>query len=273
MLVYAIIVLGGAGLLFGALLAFAAQKFRVETDPRIDLINEALPGANCGGCGFPGCTGLAGAIVAGKATVSACPVGGQESADRIAEIMRQTATAVEKKVAIALCGGGPNCVRKYEYQGLEDCRAALAGPGLGGGEFACEQACLGYGNCARACRFDALYISADGLPVIIAERCTACGKCVEACPRGVMKLVPAERRVHVLCRNQDRGAVARKKCKQACIACRVCEKNCPEQAFVLEDNFVRIDYEKCSDCGLCASKCPTGAILDQDADSREQAAS
>lgn len=249
----------GAG--FGIILAFASKKFAVEEDPRITAINEILPGANCGACGFPGCGALAVAISQGKAPVDAC-LPGISSAWKIAEIMGLEAKHEERMVAQLACFGGKfDSKDKYKYQGLQDCRAAMQ---LFGGHKACPSACLGLGTCVKVCPFDAITMGSNGLPVIDYDKCTGCGICVANCPKQVLHLVGAQHFIHVRCSNVEKGKDAKAVCKAACIKCKLCEKNCPQEAIkvksVGQGTLAVIEYEKCINCGICLSKCPTGAI-------------
>ncbi len=256
----AVLSLGLMGAVFGLALAFAAKKLATEQDPRQDRIAEVLPGANCGGCGFPGCSGLASAIVEGKAPVDGCPVGGLAVAAKVAAIMGVDAGAArERKVARVLCQGSPdNCGSRFIYDGLADCKAANL---LAGGPKACVYGCLGLGSCVAACTFDAMYMGPDGLPVVDQDACTSCGRCVAACPRGLVQVVPASQSVTVLCRSHARGAEVRKTCKVGCIGCGLCVKVCPTQAITMENNLAVIDPAKCDACGRCAEKCPTKCIV------------
>jgi len=256
----AILSLGLMGAVFGLALALAAKKFAIEQDPRQDMITGVLPGANCGGCGYPGCSGLAGAIVAGKAPVDACPVGGSPVAAKVAAIMGvEVGAARERKVARVFCQGSPDkCGSRFAYDGLTDCKAANL---VGGGPKACTYGCLDLGSCVSACAFDALYMGPDGLPVVDEEECTACGRCVSACPRRIIELVPMSQRVTVLCKSLSRGAEVRKTCKIGCIGCGLCVKVCPAQAIAMENNLAVIDPTKCDACGKCVEKCPTKCIV------------
>lgn len=256
----ATLALGIAGLVFGALLALAAQKFKVEVDPKVEEILSVLPGANCGGCGYPGCSGLASAIAAGKAPVNACVVGGNPVAEKVAEIMGQSAESVEPMMAVVYCQGAEGVAKKSaKYEGVEDCRSLDQ---LGGTKI-CPFGCLGLGTCVKACPFDAMYMSEKGLPVVIKEKCTGCGACVRACPRNVIGLVPKSKEVHVLCRSYDKGAVAIKYCRVSCVACQICVKSCPQNAISMDrGTLAKIDYSLCDNCGICASKCPARTIFD-----------
>ncbi len=251
------IVLGGLGLAFGLILAFASKKFAVEKDPRIEQVREALPGANCGACGFPGCDGLASAIVEGKAEVNACPVGGAAAAAAIGAIMGVEASSGAQLTARVLCQGTDgNTQHKYEYTGLTDC----AGEALySDGHKSCRFACLGFGNCVKACQFGALKIE-DSVAVVDEEKCVACGKCVSACPKGCIALMPSGAAVMIACRNSDKGKQVRDVCLRGCIACTRCVKTCQYKAITFENNLPKIDHDKCVKCGACAKACPMHTI-------------
>lgn len=252
-----IIVLGGLGLAFGVLLSIASNVFAVEIDPKVEEIRSVLPGANCGACGFPGCDGLANAIAQGKAPISACSVGGNPVAEQVADIMGVNATNVDRNVATVLCQGDCNKAKdKYRYEGIKDCRAANI---LQGGSKACSFGCLGCGTCKDVCAFDAITM-VDGVAVIDKDKCTACMKCIEVCPKAIIELVPYDNQFVVKCKSKDTGKEVRNKCTIGCIACQICVKNCPVDAFSFENNLAKINYDKCINCGVCAEKCPTKAI-------------
>lgn len=260
--------IGGMGLIFGSALAFASQKFAVETDPRTLDILDVLPGANCGGCGFPGCGGLAAAIVAGDAPVNACPVGGPDCAAKVAAIMGIEADTSAKKVARVLCKGDcDTALERFKYEGITDCKAAAM---LLGGSKACQNGCMGLGTCERACPFGAIHINNKGIAVVDPEKCVACGLCIKVCPKNVIAYVPYGQEVVVDCKNAEKGGHVKKNCGVACIACGICEKNCPFDAIHVVDNVARIDYEKCTSCMVCVEKCPTKAIAG-DLSSRKKA--
>lgn len=255
--IWPVVTLGGLAILFGIVLAFASKKFAVAVNPKTAEVREVLPGANCGGCGFAGCDALADAISSGKAAVTACPVGGSELAEKLAQIMGVTADTTEKKVARVLCGGDCNNAKeKYEYQGIEDCKAAEA---LAGGSKSCRYGCTGLGTCVKACPFDAIHV-VNGVAVVDEEKCTACAKCVAVCPKNIIELVPVSNEVRVLCKNQEKGKDVMQSCKVGCIACQKCVKVCKFDAIVFENNLARIDYSKCTNCMMCAEACPTKTI-------------
>lgn len=256
-IIYPITVLGGLGLLFGLGLSLASKAFSVERDPRIDEVRKVLPGANCGACGYPGCDGLASAIVAGEAPVDACNVGGAPVAEKIADIMGVNVTESVRYVATVLCQGDCNKAKeKYVYDGIMDCRAQNM---LAGGSKSCSYGCLGYGTCKDVCEFDAIQII-DGIAVIDKDKCTACKRCISVCPKGIIELIPYEQEVIVKCKSEDFGKTVRNNCNIGCIGCGICAKNCPREAIKLENNLAKIDYEKCVNCGICVEKCPTKAI-------------
>lgn len=251
-------ILGAFGLIFGLGLAIAAKVFEVYVDPRVPMVREVLPGANCGGCGLPGCDALASGIVNGEAAVDACPVGGSDCATAIAGIMGLEAGNSVKQIATVICQGtcetAPN---RAEYYGVKDCREAMI---ASGGAKGCRYGCLGYGTCKTVCPFNAIVMGEDGLPKVNPEKCTSCGKCVDACPKSLMNLVPEKQEVIVKCHSLARGKVARMTCPTACIACGACKKACNFDAITVENNCAKIDYEKCRQCYECVPKCPMNCI-------------
>ncbi|MGE4215195.1 MAG: RnfABCDGE type electron transport complex subunit B [Anaerotignaceae bacterium] len=257
-ILFPVLSIGGLGLVFGAGLGYAGKVFAVEEDPKIGEVLECLPGANCGGCGYPGCGGLATAIVAGTAPVNACPVGGAKCATAISEVMGVTAEEKEREVAYVKCNGTCDVsVNKYKYFGMDDCN--MASQLAGGGEKGCSFGCLGLGSCVQACAFDAIHI-VDGVAVVDDEKCVACGKCIKACPKSLIIMIPASKKTRVACNSKDAGKVVNANCKVGCIACKICEKNCKFDAIHVIDNIAVIDYTKCKDCGVCAMKCPKKTI-------------
>jgi RnfABCDGE-type electron transport complex B subunit len=256
-----IAVLGGLGLVFAAGLAYASKKFAVEVDPRVEEIEKVLAGANCGGCGYPGCSGYAEAIVEGKAAIKACPLAGPDSARQIADIMGVEVEEAVPMVAVVQCQGGREQAQaKFEYHGVEDCRAAQM---LGAGFKACTYGCLGLGSCAAACPFDAITMSENGLPVVDEEKCTACGVCVNTCPRGIMALIPRTQEVYLGCVNKDRGAGVKRICQVGCIACRLCVRKNPEgdEGISMGENLPIINYEKLASWSEANEVCPQNCFV------------
>jgi Na+-translocating ferredoxin:NAD+ oxidoreductase subunit B len=258
-IIVAAVVLGSLAVLFGVGLAIASKVFRVQQDARIERVEEALPGANCGACGFGGCSAYAQAVVAGKVGPSECTPGGMDVARAVADIMGLTAEAKERRVAVVLCNGGCKVKSRIDYRGVPDCRAAVM---VQDGPKECHWGCLGLGTCVRACPFDAMVLAEDGLPHIIEDRCTACGTCAEVCPKLIIKILPARNMVHALCRSHDKGAETRKICPVGCIGCKKCEQVCPVEgkAVHVKDFLAEVDMDTCISCGKCVAACPMGTI-------------
>jgi len=242
----------------GLILAVAGKKLYVKSDCRIEAIAEMLPKVNCGGCGRVGCAELAKDIAEGAAAVDACPVGGNELARAVAEVMgvpldRKT---VHYRAQVMCSGTNDFARRKFKYAGIKDCVAANR---LSGGDKVCPNGCLGFNTCADSCPFDAIHII-NGVAAVDYHKCTACGVCVIACPKQIIKLIPYEATHWVGCISTDRGATVRKYCDVGCIACNLCVKKCPEDAITVDDNFAVINHEKCSSCGECEKVCPQRVI-------------
>lgn len=267
LILLAVIVLGVLGLVSALVLFYASHRFAVHEDPRIGQVAAVLPQANCGGCGYPGCSGFAAACVKaadqGSLEGKLCPVGGQAVMEQVADIVGLSVAASAPKVAVVRCNGScENRPRIAEFDGMHTCRVQQM---LGMGETACQYGCLGCGDCVAACQFGAISMNPEtGLPEVDEDKCTACGACAKACPRGVIEIRlkgPKGRRMVVLCNNKDKGAVANKACKTACIGCGKCVKTCDKfEAITLENNLAYIDAEKCKLCRKCEEACPKGAI-------------
>ncbi len=257
----AALVVGVTGMVLGAVLALASKVFYVEKDPRVDAVLEVLPGANCGGCGKAGCAAMAESIVKGESPVNGCPVGGAPVAEEVSKILGVEAGDFVKMVSFVHCTGcKEDCAYKYEYTGDKDCVEAFA---VQGGNKACDYGCLGYGSCVKACKFDALKINEKGLAEVDPEKCTACGACIEVCPKGILSLVPYQSSVKVKCNNKQKGKSVKEVCARGCITCGICAKNCPFEAIKIneETNLPVIDYTKCRECLICYEKCPQHIIV------------
>jgi electron transport complex protein RnfB len=262
----AVAALGGVGLVAAIILFFVAKKFKVYEDPLIDVVEESLPAANCGGCGFPGCRAFAEASVkSAKETKSLeglnCPVGGNDTMQAVGDILSLTVEASDPLIAVVRCHGTPeNHPAKVKYEGASNCSFAHA---LYGGEGGCQYSCLGLGECVDACDFDAIHMNPEtGLPVVN-DKCTACNACVVACPRDIIELRkkgPKDRRIFVSCINVDRGGTAKKNCQTACTGCTKCEKECKFDAITITNFLAYINYENCTLCRKCVPVCPTNAI-------------
>lgn len=275
MILIAVISLGAIGAVGAVFLYAASKKFEVYEDPRIAQVQEALPGANCGGCGFPGCGGFAVACVkADTLDGLLCPVGGAPVMGTVATILGKAATSAEPMVAVVRCNG--TCQvrpRTNQYDGVQRCSIAST---LYGGETGCTFGCLGYGDCVDVCNFDAIRINPDTrLAEVDEDKCTSCGACIKACPKSIIELRkkgPKSRRIFVSCVNKDKGGIAKKACNNACIGCGKCVKECTFEAITLENNLAYIDNTKCRLCRKCVAACPTGAIHELNFPPRKEAA-
>ena len=250
-------ILAGLGAVFGILLAVASHVFHVEVDERVPQVREALPGANCGGCGYSGCDALAAAIVAGKASPTACTVGGNAAAQTIAAVMGVEVEEQQPKRAFVRCAGTDSCTKhKYAYQGAVDCHVATR---LAGGSKKCPVGCLGGGSCVAVCEYDAIHI-VDGVAVVDPAKCGGCGACTQVCPKGLITLIPADARYAVSCISHTRGSALSSLCRAGCIGCGLCRRACEQGAIEILENLAVIDYDKCTGCGKCAEKCPRHII-------------
>ncbi|MEW5746103.1 MAG: 4Fe-4S binding protein [Nitrospirota bacterium] len=258
---FTLIFLAGLGTVFGAGLAFASKKFAVKIDPRVEQVKDCLAHAHCGACGYAGCEQYAEAVVNNpEVSPALCIPAGAKGAEKVALITGKKAEVKEPEFARVMCqGGSSRSTKRFKYEGVEDCRAAVL---AGGGDKACIYGCLGYGTCAKVCPFGAISMSGDNLPVIDMAKCTGCRKCESACPKRVIEVLPASKAVLVACHSKDKGVEVRKNCQVGCIACGKCAKVCPFDAAKVESNLSRIDLGKCRVCGQCVAVCPTKAVVD-----------
>lgn len=264
-IIYTVITLGAIGSSAAVILYFVAQKFKVYEDPRIDEVEQALPGANCGGCGYAGCRAFAEACVKeGDLSDLYCPVGGNDCMGGVAKILGLEAVKKDPRVAVLRCNG--TCEHRPKinnYDGAATCAIIHA---TYSGESACQYGCLGCGDCCAVCDFDALHMDpVTGLPVVDEDKCTACGACVRECPKDLFELrkkLPKHRKIYVACRNEDRGPVNKKACAVACIGCSKCFKVCEYDAITMGNNLAFIDSDKCKFCRKCAPVCLTNAIIE-----------
>ncbi len=258
-IILAAVIVGGTGLFIGIFLGLADKQFAVEVDEKEEQILGVLPGNNCGGCGYPGCSGLAAAISKGEAPVNACPVGGAPVAAKVGAIMGVDAGEQIREVAFVKCAGTCEVTKQtYNYNGLHDC--VMINMMQNGGPKACTFGCLGEGSCVQACPFDAIHI-VDGVAVVDKDACKACGKCIAVCPRHLIELVPYVQKHLVQCSSRDKGKDVMSVCSVGCIGCKMCEKVCEFDAVKVVDNIAHIDPSKCTNCGKCAEKCPKKVIL------------
>ena len=274
----AIGILGGLGLIFGLVLAAASKMFYVKTDPRLDQLQECLPGANCGGCGYAGCSAYAEAVLNGEAPVGKCVAGGNEVSRQMASIMGVEAEAVVRKVALVRCSGHriydkegnliEGAKAKAHYEGIHDCLAASK---VGGrGPLSCKYGCLGYGSCVEACKYGAMHI-VNGVAQVDESKCIGCMACAAACPRHLIIPVEPDRNVVIACSSLAKGNVTVRSCTYGCIGCGKCKKVCPRGAITIENHLAVIDYSKCDNCGLCAQVCPQHLIKDSNVENLQEA--
>lgn len=260
------LILCGIGALAALLLYLAAKKFHVEEDPRIDTIEELLPGANCGGCGFSGCRAFATACAKADSLEGLlCPGGGNATMKKIATIVGLASVTTIPKVAVVRCNGTCSSRPKVaEYEGVRKCAIEAM---TGAADSLCQYGCLGCGDCVAACPYDAMHMDFEtGIPVVDISKCVGCAKCVKACPRGIVELAPLTDEhplVYVACSNHDKGAAAMKECEVSCIGCTKCVKVCPTQAVSMDRFLSHIDYTLCIGCGKCIEACPHHSILSE----------
>lgn len=254
-----VLIVSGIGLLAGILLAVLSKIMAVPVDEKEEAIVEVLPGANCGACGFSGCSGYAAALSKGETVQTGlCAPGGNDVSVKIAEIMGLAASEIKPMTAVVRCNGGDECAqKKMIYSGVESCKMASQ---LFGGDKACIYGCLGLGDCVKECPYNAIKIC-DGVAIVNPNLCKACKKCVAVCPKELIELMPKdEKNAVILCRNHDKGAVTKNECSAGCIGCTKCVKKCPQEAISMDNSCAKVDYSKCIGCGECESACPVGAV-------------
>jgi RnfABCDGE-type electron transport complex B subunit len=257
MILIAIISVTAIGSICGVILSVASKLMYVKVNERVVKLQEILPGANCGACGYPGCSGYAAALADGKAELNLCTPGGTGVLSKISEILGVEAGSIDRKIAVVACGGDNNVRRKkMEYKGIQSCQAAKP---VFSGENACAFGCLGYGDCQIACPSNAICIN-DGLARVITDLCTGCGLCVKACPNKLISVQGVKTHILVICNNIEKGSTTRKKCKNGCIGCGKCCRECASKAISLTENIAKIDYEKCTKCGHCVEVCVSKCI-------------
>ena len=241
--------------ILGFALGFFKQIFSVQVDPLIARIREVLPGANCGGCGFPGCDGYATAIAGQKAGITSCPVGGKAVAEKLSSLVGGDAEMIPQVALLACRGAKDKALFRGQYIGVKSCRAAKISTGS---IKACTWGCQGFGDCIKVCKFGALSMGDNGIPVIDYEKCTGCRACSAECPQHIIRMVSRELNAVVpLCSNLNvLKTLVSKNCKSGCIKCELCIKNCPEQCLKMANGIPVVDYTKCTNCGACTEKCP-----------------
>jgi Na+-translocating ferredoxin:NAD+ oxidoreductase RNF subunit RnfB len=251
--------MGGLGILFSSGLSIANKKLHVEEDPRIAMVIDELPGANCGGCGLPGCAKFAECVVNGEMSPSACPVCSEDAVIAISDILGVEAEQSERMIARILCQGGEyETAKKGVYKGIKTCIAATF---AGGGDELCSYGCIGFADCVESCPFDAMYMNDNGLPVVIDEKCTGCGNCVDACPRDIIELHPESHKLFVLCKNLDSPKESRKICTRACVGCAICVRKAGENNMMMRNNLAIVNYNVFGTEGeLPTDKCPTDGL-------------
>ncbi len=252
----AALIVSGIGLVIGLILSFASAVMAVPTDEKVEALTEALPGANCGACGYSGCSGYAAALASGEAKNGLCAPGGEDCAKEIARILGQEVSSLEKKVAVVRCMGiTDNTEDKVNYQGVQSCKGAM----IVGSKGHCEFGCLGLGDCTAVCSYNAISLC-NGVARIDTDLCRGCGLCVSACPKKIIDIVPLKEQVIVRCSNTQKGALAKKVCKAACIGCKKCEKVCENGAVTVANFKATVNAQKCSGCEACVEACPQGSI-------------
>lgn len=256
-ILFPVLVVSGIGLVAGLILSVASSIMSTKKNDKLEAILNALPGANCGACGFSGCEGYAKALSSGNAKPGLCTPGGQKTSDKISQILGINSVNTESKVAlITCCGTNDNTSIKAEYNGIKSCAAVNS---LFGGNSSCQFGCLGLGDCFKACKYGAINIC-NGVAFVNYNKCVGCGACVRACPKNLIKLVPAKQQAVVRCSNKDKGAQTIKSCSSGCIGCMRCAKTCISGAIYFENSLAKVNPEKCTGCGNCTKVCKPGCI-------------
>ncbi|MCS7230584.1 MAG: RnfABCDGE type electron transport complex subunit B [Elusimicrobiota bacterium] len=252
-----LVVMGSCSVIIAILLGFAAKKFKVEEDPKKEYILSVLPGANCGACGYAGCEQYAEAIVKDNVEINLCRPGGDEVSKKIASILGKEVKDLQRLVAVVLCAGGNRAKNEFVYTGIKKCDISNK---FFEGEKACKYGCLGFGDCVEVCPFGAIFINEYNVAEVDVLKCTGCGLCVKVCPKKLIRLVPCNYKVHILCNSRDKGVKVKQICSVGCIGCGICVKACPVSDIYLENNLAIMKYNKCNNCGICKAKCPTKSI-------------
>jgi Na+-translocating ferredoxin:NAD+ oxidoreductase RNF subunit RnfB len=256
-----IIMLGSLGLILGVVLALIFQKLAIKTNDLVERIKLALPGSNCGICGFPGCEVYAEKIAKDSIALNRCLPGEPEAASKIAKILGKNVEIKEPMIAALTCQGGKvQCRERFIYDGGTDCRQAYI---LHGGNKSCVFGCVGLGHCASVCPFGAIKIDKNRLPIINERKCTGCGICVKECPKMTLRLIPRTKLVYLACVSKDKGKAVKDICSVGCFACSICIKVCPYDALNMENNLPVMDFSRCTDCVICVHKCPAKSFIDR----------
>lgn len=257
-IIYSVSVLGSVSIIIALMLSFAAKKFKVQTDPRKDIILSFLPGANCAACGYTGCEQYAEAIITQNVDITLCRPGGAEVSKKIADLLGKESIQQQRVVAVVMCAGGNRAKNEFLYLGITRCDIATK---FFNGYKSCKYGCLGFGDCVEVCPFNAIYINQYGVAEVDVLKCTGCGLCVKSCPKNIIKLVPCNFQTHILCSSTDKGVVVKQICSVGCIGCGLCVKACPVQDIKLQNNLAVMNYDKCDNCGVCVVKCPVKTIV------------
>jgi len=257
--ILSLIILSGVGLLCGITLAITSRFFAVKVDPRIEVLENILPGVNCGGCGFPSCRTYAQNMVEGDTEPNRCVLSRADRIDKISKVLGKEVAVPETRIAAIKCYGGNSAVKDFNYAGIPSCNALAL---YGGGDNLCKYSCLGFGDCVEACPFDALFRVGRKVPSVNRDKCTGCGSCTNVCPKALIILIPRETGIHLACNSKDKGKLVRQICEVGCISCGSCIKACPEDALSMKNSRIYIDYNKCTNCRQCIEECPRKIIKD-----------